>query len=110
MRDMKMAGINNINNQETAASDYGNNNSVVKTGEDSRTAQQAERRITKSNNLSMLHTFHSQLHTCASDAVEIATPELDFLIVPGDAYHRTDNHWGTNHCLTRQTDTKYISV
>ena len=38
------------------------------------------------------------------DTVEIATPESDLYVTPGDAYHRTDHHCDANHCLTRQMD------
>ena len=40
----------------------------------------------------------------AADVVEIATPELDFLVTPCNTYHRTDNNWGAKHSLTRQMD------
>ena len=40
----------------------------------------------------------------AADTVEITTPESDYIVKLGDAYHRTHNHCDANHCLAKQTD------
>ena len=47
----------------------------------------------------MLHFLHNRLCVSAADVVEITTPESDFVVLPGDAYHRTDTHYSASQCL-----------
>ena len=94
-RDMKMTGID-INNRETVASERDNWRSVVKVdmkrGDERRRTKQAEKR----NDRKQRSANAVCMSATITDAVEIATSELDFLVTAGDAYHRTDHHCGTN--------------
>ena len=50
----------------------------------------------------MLLSHHSLLYVSAAEAAEIATPESDFLVTPGDGHNQTDDHCAENHCNTRE--------
>ena len=56
----------------------------------------------------MLRPHHSLLRVSAAEAAEIATPDSDFLVTPGDAHNQTDEHYAETIVIQDRMLTPYL--